>query len=992
MIGSVVSHYRVLELLGSGGMGVVYKAEDTQLKRTVALKFLPPNLTLDSGARERFLHEARAASALEHTNICSVHEVSEHDGRIFIVMGYYEGETLKSKIERGPLPPDQAVAIACQIAEGLSKAHDAGIIHRDIKPANIIVTMDSVVKILDFGLAKLSTSSLLTKSGTTLGTAAYMSPEQARGEAIDKRSDIWSLGVTLYEMLAGKRPFVSEYEHGLIYMIINDQPAPLEKLLPDESSKLIRIVNRALEKKADSRYASAAEMLADLRNVQKRLHGEESAPATVRTMIRRLRKPAIAIPVFTAIVAVAFLAVWLFNHMAQIRWAREQALPEIEQRIRENDMMRDMDVPYQLAVSAEQVIPDDPKLQELLSKCSVAIDIATDPPGANVFMRRYDAPETTWAYVGISPLVKVRLPMTSFKWKFEKEACETVLAASSSYGYDTSLQIVPYNLTRVLDKKGNLPPGMVRVQGVQLDGRMLGLRTRVPVTKDFYIDKFEVSNRQYKEFVDAGGYRNRQFWKHRFIQDGRELTWEQAMRRFVDESGQPGPSHWLGGDYQKGHGDFPVSGVSWYEAAAFAQFAGKSLPTDHHWLTAQGASTPFGDIHNIFSEVPAHSNFGGKGPVTVGILDDITTYGAYDMAGNAREWCWNETPKGRILRGGGWDDNPYLFFNPGQLPPMDRSAENGFRCALYLKAESISDSAFHPMQIVEPVDIRKLKPVSDPIFQVYKEQFSYDNTPLNARVEARKENPEGWLLEKITLDAAYGREQIVAYVFLPKNANPPYQTVIYFPSGDVIAAGSSKDIENYYEVPTYVSFMVKSGRAVLFPVYKGTFERGNATLASLLADPANENSRQHAAFLIQLVKDLKRCTDYLASRQDIDIRKLGYFGMSWGGCLGAIIPAVEERLKVSVLLGGGLEIFGRPEVNPLNYVTRVRIPTLFLIGRYDGALSFEDSHQPMFDLLGTAPHDKQLKLFETAHVPPRNEVIKETLAWLDRYLGPVTRN
>jgi serine/threonine-protein kinase len=264
MIGQTVSHYRILEKLGGGGMGVVYKAEDTRLKRTVALKFLPPDLTQDPTAKERFVHEAQAASALEHTNICSVHEISEHGDQTFLVMGYYEGETLKKRIERGPLPLDQVMGIALQVARGLSRAHEAGIIHRDIKPANIIVTTRGDVKIVDFGLAKLSGRTLLTKTGTTLGTAAYMSPEQARGEAVDHRTDIWSMGVVLYEMVTGRRPFRSDYEQALIYLIINQDPEPLAKVCPESAAGLAQIVGHALAKQADDRYRTMELLLEDL--------------------------------------------------------------------------------------------------------------------------------------------------------------------------------------------------------------------------------------------------------------------------------------------------------------------------------------------------------------------------------------------------------------------------------------------------------------------------------------------------------------------------------------------------------------------------------------------------------------------------------------------------------------------------------------------------------------------------------------------------------
>jgi tetratricopeptide (TPR) repeat protein len=264
LIGQTVSHYKILERLGGGGMGVVYKAQDLQLDRPVALKFLHPDLTRDPEAKQRFIHEAKAASALEHANICSVHEIGDHKSQTFIVMGYYEGETLKSKIEQGPLAIEEAVDIAVQICHGLTKAHERGIIHRDIKPANVIITREGDAKIVDFGLAKLSGTSLLTKYGSRLGTVAYMSPEQARGTDVDARSDLFSLGVVVYEMVTGKRPFGGEHEAALMYCILNlDPPAPtsINQNIP---SGLEAIILRLLDKSLANRYQTASEVRADL--------------------------------------------------------------------------------------------------------------------------------------------------------------------------------------------------------------------------------------------------------------------------------------------------------------------------------------------------------------------------------------------------------------------------------------------------------------------------------------------------------------------------------------------------------------------------------------------------------------------------------------------------------------------------------------------------------------------------------------------------------
>ena len=266
MIGKVVAHYRILEELGRGGMGVVYKAEDTRLERFVALKFLPKGLNT-AGAngdspRERFKREARAASSLEHPNICTVHEINEtDDGRTYMVMPCYQGETLKEKLEKGPLEATEAADIARQMAAGLHKAHEQGIVHRDIKPANILITTDKVVKILDFGLAKLTGPSQLTRTGTTLGTVAYMAPEQAKGEPVDPRTDIWSLGVVLYQMLTGELPFRGDYDQAVIYAILNEEPPAPSTIGKDIDAKLDPIVQRTLARDPARRFPDMMEVM-----------------------------------------------------------------------------------------------------------------------------------------------------------------------------------------------------------------------------------------------------------------------------------------------------------------------------------------------------------------------------------------------------------------------------------------------------------------------------------------------------------------------------------------------------------------------------------------------------------------------------------------------------------------------------------------------------------------------------------------------------------
>jgi serine/threonine protein kinase/tetratricopeptide (TPR) repeat protein len=311
LIGKTISHYKILEKLGGGGMGVVYKAEDARLKRTVALKFLPPTLTADPDAKERFIHEAQAASSLQHNNICVVYDIDEaEDGQLFISMECLEGETLKKKIERGPLKIEEAVDIAIQVAQGLTKAHEHGIVHRDIKPANIMITLDGVAKIVDFGLAKLSGWTMLTKTGSTLGTAAYMSPEQARGESADHRTDIWSLGVLLYEMISGKRPFETEYENALMYSILNAEPEHITGLRAGVPMELEHIINKCLAKAPRDRYQHADELNVDLRMIHAASTSLPTAEARTTTLQGRQTRTRVILTA-AALIVVAFGA-WLF--------------------------------------------------------------------------------------------------------------------------------------------------------------------------------------------------------------------------------------------------------------------------------------------------------------------------------------------------------------------------------------------------------------------------------------------------------------------------------------------------------------------------------------------------------------------------------------------------------------------------------------------------------------------------------------------------------
>ena len=329
MIGKIISHYKIMEKIGEGGMGEVYKAEDTKLGRFVALKFFPADLRADEEKKERFIREAMTTSQLDHANICTVHEIDEtNDGRMFICMSLYEGGTLTEKIKDGPLQLEEVIDVSIQVAQGMEKAHEKGIVHRDIKPQNLIETNDGVVKIVDFGLAKLIGQKDLTQEGITVGTVGYMSPEQARGEEVDQRTDIWSLGVVIYEMVTGQLPFKGEYAQAVIYSILSEEPEPITSLRSKIPLEVERIVNKCLSKKCADRYQHLDELIADLRGLKERMHTEEVS-STKRAVSRRaarkrsLRFIALGILLVVLIIMSGY---FFFDKKNQPRVSQEESL------------------------------------------------------------------------------------------------------------------------------------------------------------------------------------------------------------------------------------------------------------------------------------------------------------------------------------------------------------------------------------------------------------------------------------------------------------------------------------------------------------------------------------------------------------------------------------------------------------------------------------------------------------------------------------------
>jgi dienelactone hydrolase len=964
MIGTTVSHYRILKSIGAGGMGVVYLADDERLHRKVALKFLPPAVAQDPHARARLMREAQAAGALDHPNIATVYEVGEWNGQLFIAMPYYEGETLRQRIEQGPLAADDAARITGQIAAGLAAAHRAGIVHRDLKPANVMLTRDGQVKIVDLGLAKVfsdteATVTRMTGAGATVGTIAYMAPEQATGHDVDARADIWALGVTLYEMLTGRLPFPGETAPAVLLAVASQAPTPIRDLRHDVPEPLTRIVHRALEKDSTRRTITAEDIAAEITRWQltQSAAGQDAPvgrPAATRWWI------AIAA---VALVAVTATGAWFVRQNARMRWAREQALPQIDQLAEREDYM----AAFTLAQQAKQYIPNDPVWKRLDPVVSKTVTVRTTPEGAAVSYRLVGS-DGAWTPLGQTPVISAIVPNAYFEWRFEKDGFVTATDAIGAGPFPS------LTLLATLHAPADTPPGMVYEMADEPPRVALiaGLDHLPPQPiRGFWIDRYEVTNAQYKRFVDAGGYRDRKYWTQPLAEGGRVLTFEQAMARFTDSTGRPGPATWESGHAPEGQDDLPVTGVSWYEASAYAVFAGKALPTIFHWSRA--ADQRFSGL------IAPRSNFGGKGPVKVGSLGALNRSGASDLAGNVKEWCWNRSDDNkRYILGGAWDEPAYMFNDPDARSPFERAPNFGFRCVKYSDDDTVARGS--ELVAFAARDFSKERPVGDSVFAAYRTLYEYDKGDLAVQAESADDSNPDWRVEKVSFAAAYGRERVPALVYLPKQSQPPYQTVVIFPGSNALGQRSSALIN-----PRQFDWALKSGRALIHPIYKSTYERGD----DVTVDYPNEtnNFREH---VIAWAKDVRRSVDYLQSRSDIDRDRLAYMGISWGGAMAPVFLAVEPRFKAAVLIVPGFYAQrSMPEVEAINFSPRVKIPVLMLNGRFDFFYPEEGTQIPMFRLLGTPEAQKRRVVYDTGHNIPRPDLIRESLNWLDTYLGPV---
>ncbi|MFB3133985.1 MAG: SUMF1/EgtB/PvdO family nonheme iron enzyme, partial [Rhodothermales bacterium] len=654
-------------------------------------------------------------------------------------------------------------------------------------------------------------------------------------------------------------------------------------------------------------------------------------------------------------------------------------LPEIERLAQGGNYFE----AYTLAVRAERRLKDDSTLARWWPHIADNLTITTEPEGVRVFLQRFapDAQGTVPApeYVGVTPLDGLRVARADYHVRLEKEGYAPVeRIASREFTPAVRLEAALLEADQVPDDMVFVPGGAYRLVG-------WGLPTmdEVPLD-DYFIDQYEVSNSEYKAFIEAGGYRNRDYWNHPFVKDGQRLSWEEALELFTDRTGLPGPRTWVSQEFPEAEGDHPVTNITWYEAAAYAAFVGKRLPTVFQWekTARNGAIHPYGIIMPWGLQLPQETtdyraNFDGNRPVAVDSFSfGVSPFGAYNMAGNVKEWCLNEIAGGHATTGGSWEDPQYLFARYGSFSSFHTSRALGFRC-VRTAAGATGDQGALRIDLDERTP--SYTPVDEATFNSFLSHYQYDKRPLNARIVETQETAD-WTRETVAF-AGVDDDEILAYLYLPRQAAPPYQCINFVDADPMFWGFRSPTVD----VEQHFAAHIRAGRALLAVVPKGGLERPR--------EPGYRQPQKNTVKFRELVAhwaaEFSLGLDYLATRDDIDMDRVAYLGTSAGN-FRIIFAAVEPRYRSVVLMGGGLRPAHQqrlPEANPINFAPRIQGPTLVINGRHDEVEPVETHVRPLYALLAGP---KRLELVDGGHVPPAERRVPVINAWLDETLGPVS--
>tara|TARA_Y100000591_G_scaffold333142_1_gene374078 strand:- start:1703 stop:3958 length:2256 start_codon:yes stop_codon:yes gene_type:complete len=652
-------------------------------------------------------------------------------------------------------------------------------------------------------------------------------------------------------------------------------------------------------------------------------------------------------------------------------WVNNFMLPQVKSFLEKDD-----NVEAWLAASRiNSFAPFFSTMSEDNDNISALVNLQIQQDGVNVSWKAYGE-ENEWRFLGKSPLPSIRLPRGILQFKLDKEGYETTFFSSSNpslklnnFPIDMGWNVDPINL----QVEGSIPKGMIYIPGGNFIPALTGSGVDQVYLHPFYIDKFEVTNKEFKEFVDAGGYKNPQYWVEMdFIRDGVSLTLEEAQELMTDTTGMVGPAGWEVGTYIQGTEDKPVTGVSWYEALAYARYKGNILPPMFHW--AKAAFPPDEIISPISPKLLKTSNFSKEDISVVGQGEGA--YGTFDMAGNAKEWVWNIFGGRGLTLGGAFDEPTYLASQTAPEARMNRSLKNGFRTARLINPKDLNPFG-DPIETQAPKDLSFYKPMSDEVFNVYSRSFQVSSTnPKFEKVYIDDSHPV-WIKERIKLEVGYNNESMDVLIFRPKNSFGLSAPIIVHPGANYYTTPPEIDDINPGEFS--LDFLIKSGKTLIWPAWKGSLNRMPENVAS------NEDTlRRFRNQFVAWVNDTDKTLDYLETRNDIDTENIFYLGMSYGALFNTHTLLFENRYKGAILYVGGSFPTYPPLADGINHLPRIKTPFLMLNGEQDYLVP-KSAANFFYQFTGTPTEDKKIIFYDSGHWPlPRNQMIKETLSFIDK--------
>jgi formylglycine-generating enzyme required for sulfatase activity/dienelactone hydrolase len=663
---------------------------------------------------------------------------------------------------------------------------------------------------------------------------------------------------------------------------------------------------------------------------------------------------------------------------AAFYWVTYVKAPQLEAAVNKDEYAKS----WIIAREMDQVLPFLPQIKEALEALGRPATIDVKQDGVDVYWQPYASEEYTWEYLGATPLDVQFLPVGPIQLRLEKEGYQTAYLSMNNPGlifknFPVEVALEPSKLE--LAKDDDVLDGMVYVPGGPFFPAISGETPKPYVLSPFYIDQYEVTNKQFKAFIKAGGYDNPRYWQEMdFIKDGESLTLDTALALMVDQTGRHAPAGWELADYPQGKGNYPVTGISWYEAQAYARYKGNILPPMFHWAKA---AFPVDEVVSpLAPAMLSHSNFSGNSITPVGQFKSYGPYGTFDMAGNAREWVWNIFGGEGVTLGGAVSEPQYTGFQPSPRPRFDRSELNGFRTIRLLNPADMNPFG-DPVNKPEVKPPEFYKPLDDAAFKLFSTPFSYGRRALNAKTVYIDESNEDWIKEKVSIELGYNKERMDVLIFRPKNISSNLGSVIVYPG------------LNYFTVPPPIDdvgpgdlgydFVIKSGRALVWPAFDGTLNR--MTDSTLATGTTEDQLRQYRDMMVRWRIDTGRVLDYLEDREDFDNNNVNYLGMSYGAIYMPIVLLYEDRFNAAVLLSGGFDPFKPPHSDGIVYEDRIKTPVLMLNGEQDYLVPVR-GQEALFDVLGANENDKRHVLFKAGHWPlPRNQMVNEILNWLDKY-------